>query len=377
MNIAILAICDFETWNNPDSSGIGGIAGVIKCILPHIAADKIYLIGITSEKEKLNKEYCLTNNIISYPIIYIPTGTLFPERLITFWNSKTINKTLSDLHIHSIYSHCEEMLYWVSPKYNIVYHMHGSTNALSKAKKTYLRIKLFQYLWSRVREKGLKISNHIIAIDNLCLDITRKYKCEHKAILIPNFVDTSVFFYDTKKSNYLEKIDEKIVLFVGRLEEVKGLELFVDTVRNLDRDETGLWKGVIIGSGSYKPIIEEYINKNSSKNLFYFGGAIFDQSELRKIYSRAEVFMISSFYEGIPMVILEALACSTPVISTNVGGIKEFISNDKDCVVIDKRDPILFSDRILKFPKINKEKVEDFSFSVDKFSSIINKLIHN
>ncbi len=155
------------------------------------------------------------------------------------------------------------------------------------------------------------------------------------------------------------------------------MELFVDTVRNLDRHETGLWKGVIIGSGSYKPIIEAYINNNGCKKLFYFGGAIFDQAELRKIYSRSEVFMISSFYEGIPMVILEALACSTPVISTNVGGIKEFISNDKECVVIDKRDPILFSNRILKFPKIKKEKIKDFSFSVNKFSSVINKMIQN
>lgn len=376
LNIAVLGICDFEEWNNPNSSTIGGIAGVIKSILPHLNADKIYLFGITSNKSKLKREFTISENIISFPIIYIPKNSKIPDRVKTFWQSRNINIFLNKFYIKSIYSHAEEMLCWVDPNINSIYHMHGSSNAISKAKQKYFRNAFFQYLWGRIRKKNFQKAHHIIAIDNLCLDIVKKFKYNHKAFLLPNFVDTSIFYYDIQKSAIINSINEKIVLFVGRLEEVKGLELFIDIVSHLDRKESGAWKGVLVGDGSYKPKIEKYINNNSKNELFIFTGAIFDQIELRKIYSQSNVLIISSFHEGIPMVILEALACNTPVISTNVGGIKELISDGKNCFVYEKRDPLNFVEKILNLSKTkNKNLPDNFRFSVKNASIKINKLL--
>jgi hypothetical protein len=56
LNIAILALSDFENWNNQESLSMGGASGVIKSILPYIKADNIYLMGITSDKKNLYKE---------------------------------------------------------------------------------------------------------------------------------------------------------------------------------------------------------------------------------------------------------------------------------------------------------------------------------
>ena len=377
MNLAILGICDFEDWNNPDSLTIGGASGVIKSILPHLEAEKIYLLGITSKRENLKKELKIHENIIIYPIVYVPKKSKVPERIHTVWYSRKINKALKKYDIQSIYSHAEEMLYWVKPRYNILYHMHGANNALSKAKIRIFRNRMFLHLWSNIRKKNIKNANKIIAIDSLCLDVIKKYNKLKSAILIPNFVDTSIFYYDNVKSETLKRINEKIILFVGRIEEVKGLELFVDILNNLDKKEKGKWKGVIVGRGNYKKNIETYIKNESNERLFFFPGAVFDQQELRKIYSESTVLIISSLFEGIPMVILEALACSTPVVSTNVGGIKQLIADEEKCFVIDERLPLLFVEKILQIQNQKKELIDEFKFSVKIASITINKLLNN
>ncbi|RNI37484.1 glycosyltransferase [Hanamia caeni] len=377
MNLAILGICDFEEWNNADSLNLGGSSGVIKSILPYLEANKIYLLGITSKKKNLNKEIKINKNIIIYPIVYIPKKSKIPERILTFWYSRKINKVLEKFNIHSIYSHAEEMLYWVNPGYNILYHMHGANNALSKAKKRIFRNKLFLYLWSKVRKRNIKNANRIIVIDYLSMEIVKKYKKLENAILIPNFVDTSIFYQDNSRSELLKDITQKVVLFVGRIEEVKGLKLFVDILNILDKKEKDVWKGVIVGRGTYKKTIETYIENESNEKLFFFAGAVFDQHELRKIYNQSTVLIISSFFEGIPMVILEALACNTSVVSTNVGGIKRLIADEEKCFVIDERVPSLFAEKILQI-QINQKKItSEFKFSVKNSSATINELLKN
>lgn len=375
MNLAIIGIIDFEDWNNQDSLSIGGASGVIKSILPYLDAEIIYLLGITSKKENLKKELRINEKIIIYPIAHIPKNSKIPERILTFFYSRTINQVLKKYDIKSIYSHSEEMLFWVKPNYNILYHMHGSSNALSKAKIRLFRNIFLIYLWDNIRKKNIKNANSIIAIDYLCLEIIKKYNKLKNAILIPNFVDSSIFYYDKIRSELINNINEKIVLFVGRIEEVKGLELFVKIIDILDKKEKGEWKGVVVGRGTYKKNIETYIKNESNQHLFFFPGAVFDQQELRKIYSQSCVLIIPSFFEGIPMVALEALACSTPVVSTNVGGMKQLIADEENCFVIDERLPSLFAEKILELQNKKKAVINEFKFSVKKSSTTINKLL--
>jgi glycosyltransferase involved in cell wall biosynthesis len=269
------------------------------------------------------------------------------------------------------------MSFWIKPDPVILLHMHGSTNALAKSKNKLFRNKLFQNLWEYLRTVNIKKATRIIAIDPLCYNLIKKRNRKENAIFLPNFVDTNIFFKDGTSCQLLKHIKENILLFVGRIEEVKGLELFVDTLTEIDRRETGRWKGVIVGRGTFETQIKKYIADKSVVDLFYFAGAVFEQDELRRIYNMASILMISSYFEGIPMVILESLACGTPVISTNVGGIKDFISDNKMCFVNDKRDPGEFSNLIQSITNHQKDSIENnFKFSAQKASSIINQILH-
>jgi glycosyltransferase involved in cell wall biosynthesis len=375
LKIAILALSDFEDWNNQKSLSMGGATGVIKSILPYIKADNIYLMGITSDKKNLYKEVHFDENIFIVPIVFVPRGSKLPIRLHAFYYSRHINSILKKFNIHSVYSHAEEISFWIQSGPPILYHMHGSTNALVKAKNKLFRNRLFQSFWEYIRKKNIQKASKIIAIDSLCYNLTKNENAEERAILLPNFVDTKVYYKDDTPSKLLDHINEDILLFIGRLEEVKGLELFVDTLLEINKREPGNWKGVFVGRGTYEPIIKKYINDKSASTLFYFTGAVFEQDELRKIYNKVSILMISSYFEGIPMVILESLACGTPVISTNVGGIKDIIADNEMCFVNDKRDPIEFVDLIQSVLIKESHPTKEFIYSSSKASILINNIL--
>jgi len=374
-NIAILGLGDFENWNNSQSLSLGGASGVIKSILPYLEADSIYLMGITSNRKNLYEKIPLTKNIYIVPIAYVPRNAIPPIRFHAFFYARRINSILKKYEIHSVYSHAEEISYWIKPGIRILYHMHGSTNALVKAKKRIFRSKLLQDQWESIRKANIKKAKHIIAIDHLCLNLIKSHGMEDKAILLPNFVDTGVFYKDSAVCSLLDHIDKKILLFVGRIEEVKGLELFVDTLLEMNKREPGNWNGVIVGRGTYEPILRKYISDASAESLFHFTGPVFEQYKLRTIYNRASILMIPSFYEGIPMVILESLACGTPVVSTDVGGVKDLIADGAMCHVNDRRDPHGFADLIELALKKKGASTDEFRFSSLEASYLINNML--
>jgi glycosyltransferase involved in cell wall biosynthesis len=375
LNLAILSISDFENWNNDKSLSIGGSTGVIKNILPYLKADHIFLMGITSNKSNLHKELFFSENITLLPIIYVPYKSNIPLRIRALLFSISINKFLDKYHINSIYTHSEEMSFWIKPGYTILYHMHGSTNALVKAQVKLFRNKLFQYIWNYIRIKNIQNATKIIAIDNLCYDLVRKQNKQENTIVIPNFVDTKVFYKSYESSELLNHIQGNILVFVGRIEEVKGLELFVNTIIELNNRDNANWTGVFVGKGSYTNSISKFIQNQLAENLFYFAGAVSDSNELRKIYNRANALMISSYFEGIPMVILECIACGTPVVSTNVGGIKEFLADGNICSVLNNRDPGDFATLIMKLNSEKSPTANVFQFSAEKISMLLNELL--
>jgi glycosyltransferase involved in cell wall biosynthesis len=371
-NIAIVSLDDFDNWSNKKSLSMGGTSGVIKSILPYIGGDIIYLIGSTSNRELLNKETRLSNRIIIAPIVYVPDKTIIPTRFFAFWYGRKINTALSKYKIKAVYTHAEEISFWIHSGFNILYHMHGSTNALEKAKNRLIRNIPMEKIWSYIRSENIKKATNIIAIDQLCFNLVKKQMMEEKAHTITNFVDTNVFYKDNSLSTTIGHIKENTLIFVGRIEEVKGLELFVDTLLELNRNENKHWKGVFVGRGTYEPSIKRYIIERNATDHFYFTGAVFEQDELRRIYSQASALMISSHFEGIPMVVLECLACGTPVFSTNVGGIKEYIADNEICFVNAERNPLEFAELIRSNKKSSKYSSVDFKFSTHKAAVLIN-----
>ena len=86
---------------------------------------------------------------------------------------------------------------------------------------------------------------------------------------------------------------------------------------------------LIIRKGSLKRLI-----KSAHKTFPILHSDIYLHEKMVDIYNHSKVVLITSRFEGVPTILLESLACETPVIASNVWGISEVLRNDENCLLI-------------------------------------------
>lgn len=151
-----------------------------------------------------------------------------------------------------------------------------------------------------------------------------------KIVVIPNGIDLSKFkpLPREKAKRALGLPDERVILSVGNLNQNKGFDLLIRAMRILaDHPGTGRTTLTIIGDGpAHKPLSHLAASLKLHDRVRLVGSVSHDALYLW--YSAADVFCLASGREGLPNVILESLACGTPVVATAVGGIPEIITSD-------------------------------------------------
>ena len=112
----------------------------------------------------------------------------------------------------------------------------------------------------------------------------------------------------------------KTILFVGRIEPLKGVDRLLKAVACLNNGH-GLKLMVVGGDGNsqYDVELQELSRELHIEDSVTFLGTV-GQNELPRLYSAADVCVVPSYYESFGLVPLESLACGTPVVATNVGG---------------------------------------------------------
>lgn len=139
-----------------------------------------------------------------------------------------------------------------------------------------------------------------------------------------NGVELSRFQFDKE----IPRDNTMRLLCVARLEPVKNHRLLLDVVATLQGAHTGqLFKLVLVGEGSMRMDLERYAAELGVESLVSFAGL---QSQTESFYRDADVFVLLSRYEGLPMSVLEAMAAGVPVVATNVGGMSEVVQNGEN-----------------------------------------------
>jgi len=161
-----------------------------------------------------------------------------------------------------------------------------------------------------------------------------------KIIYVPNGVDTNLFKPGKRK-------EKNLLLYVGRISELKGLHILIKALEFL-KENVHL---VIIGppdwnNNYYQNLLNliEKENRKGKHKIEYLGAM--EQNEIIEWYQKASILILPSFVEGFPVTILEALSCQTPVIATPVGGVPEIIKNHKAGILVTPGNAIHLAEAI-------------------------------
>ncbi len=161
-----------------------------------------------------------------------------------------------------------------------------------------------------------------------------------RLVLVYNGVDANGFRPDIDARTFWRKElgiaeQEKVVISVGRLAPEKDFNLLLDALVKLQAisAETKL---VLVGDGPQRPALEAKVINLGLRDKVLFLGA---RSEIPGLLNAADLFALSSLSEGIPMALLEAMACALPVASLEVGGTPEVVADGRSGLLVQSRQP--------------------------------------
>ena len=156
-----------------------------------------------------------------------------------------------------------------------------------------------------------------------------------KVRVVRNGVDTDVFTpMDRSAARKALALNQRATLAcVGNLVPEKGFLLAIECVAKLPQAQL-----VIVGEGPQRNELERQARALGAADRVVFMPSM-SQAELARVYSAADVLLLCSTREGWPNVVLEALACGTPVVATDVGAVNEILTDKEFGRVIPSRDP--------------------------------------
>lgn len=167
--------------------------------------------------------------------------------------------------------------------------------------------------------------------------------------MIPNGVDAAFFQSSDKHALFADGDSVTRLLTVGRLNPQKGMDVLLRAfaqLRTQVQKKLQLW---VVGDGPLKSSLEELARTlKIDQDVFFFGWR--DQKELASFYASADVFVLSSHYEGMPNVVLEAMASGLPIVATDVSGTGEIVSHGENGYLVkpgDADDLAFFLKKIL------------------------------
>jgi len=134
------------------------------------------------------------------------------------------------------------------------------------------------------------------------------------------------------------------ILYIGRLVPEKGQTVLLEAIAELTRRGHEV-TATIAGEGALKPELEKMARRLRLNDRVEFPGAV-GQHQLRDLYEEAAVFCLPSFGEGVPIVLMEAMAMEVPPISTRIAGIPELIEHEHGGLLIPPGRPDELADAL-------------------------------
>jgi len=231
-----------------------------------------------------------------------------------------------------------------------------------------------------------RFAHHIIAVAAACRDFLMNHEsiAPEKITLVPNAIDLRRFSpgeasRDEARAELGLPTGSRIIAGVGRLNSQKNFSLFLEIAAQLATRFPDL-HFLLAGEGPEEKMLREKAATLGIANRVTFSGYVADT---RLVYLAADVLLMPSRYEGLPMTLLEAMAMGLPVVASKLDGIAEVIGEGVEGFLVAPNDAALFVDRtaallddseLAAFIAKNARAKIEARFSVERMTSAVEEI---
>ncbi|HZV12178.1 MAG TPA: glycosyltransferase [Candidatus Kapabacteria bacterium] len=360
MKTKILYICD--------SLSLGGAEKALVDVLRNLDFGKF-----DAQLVILQNENAFEHLINSLPVVIHPLGMqrTFPRTSNDALKILRLSHILREFNpdiVHSqgqdpdLYAQCIGML---SRDYIIFNTIHS----IDIFRQYPMQASRFYRLKMRLENMMIRYADKVIAVSKGIQEYSITYRkvqpgkviCLRNAI--PNLPRT--MDKEERKNALLGLSGKKIIGFVGRLSFYKNIFTALDAFANLHKRIPNA-HFVIVGDGVLRSSLEKYaVQCNVAEDVHFVG----TQKNVQPFYEMFDVFVLPSFSEGLPLVMLEAMSLHVPIVASAVGGIPELIQHERSGLLVHPPDQNYLAESIAEntvSPYVDENQSKELADSLSR-----------
>lgn len=237
------------------------------------------------------------------------------------------------VHIHEHRTITAVIASHYAKKNGIPYIIQDHGSALPFFQKSTFK-KIFDRLWG---DAMFKYASRVIALTEAEVEQYKEIGVDTAKIeVVPNGINLSEYEDLPEKGEfrgkYDVKSDERIILYLGRLNKIKAPDLLIKSFAELSNEMEGV-KLVMVGpDDGCMENLNHLLRSKDLEDKVLFTGPLYNQDKL-EAYVDADIYVLPSLYETFPNTVIEACACGTPVVITDRCGISQMIADTVGIVV--------------------------------------------
>lgn len=285
-------------------------------------AEGVEIIRVSSRRK--NREYCDFAEMLSY--------------LLKAWSvaERMVKKKHYDICQVFFGIPSGPIGYLLKKKYHIPYIIRFGGGDIPGFQARFDKLyKLIAPLIRQIWQNG----DRLVANSEGLRQLAYRFYDKKEIMVITNGVDTSYYLpkgnieadycdctwqYSSKDTNKKNKI---YLLFVSRLLERKGLQSLLPQMRHIIQGCSAEIHLTVVGDGPYRDTLEQMVKEEGIEEYVSFDGYK-DRKQIVEYYQNADIFVLPSKKEGMPNVVLEAMACALPIVMTSCEGSEELIQGN-------------------------------------------------
>ena len=270
-------------------------------------------------------------------------------------------KELEKCDLDIVHIHSPATLGRIGVNYAIRHNIPVVATMHSQYKQDFMRATKSKYISNKLTNSIIKLFEKCDECWTMNNEIARIFQEDYgykKQLKIINNATDMEFSKEKEKTDkelnklYGIKKDEFVLLFVGRINKLKNIDLIINSLRKVKSK----YKMLFVGSGQDEDYLKNKINKYNLSDRVIMCGRVKDREELAAYYARADLFLFPSFYDSNSLVQLEAASQKTPTLFVKgsataakvINDVNGFIANNNPDSYANKIDEILSNGGFLK-----------------------------